>query len=96
MQSFVVTPNEVLGEYQRQTGGDWTVTYTPLEKLKEVESQLWAEGHPAATSVSLRRIWAEGGTLYEKNDNEILGLTKGSLESLETAVEKAIAGPASE
>lgn len=89
VQSFVVTPKEVLDEYQRQTGAEWAVSYTSLERLKEVESQLWADGVPAATGATLRRIWAEGGTLYERNDNELLGLA-GELESLETAVRRAI------
>ena len=92
MQSFVVAPKDVLDEYQRQTGAKWLVSYTPLEDLKALEARLWAEGHPAATSATLRRIWAEGGTLYEKNDNELLGLTEGRMESLETAVRRAITG----
>ncbi len=92
MQSFVVTPKEVLAEFEKQTKATWTVSYTPLEKLKGIESQLWAEGHRAATAATLRRIWAEGGTLYAKNDNEAIGLQPGDMESLETAVRRVIRG----
>ncbi len=92
VQSFVVTPKEVLAEYEKQTKAAWTVSYTPLEKLKEIESQLWAEGNRVATGATLRRIWAEGGTLYAKNDNEAIGLQPEDMESLETAVRRAIRG----
>jgi len=92
VQSFVVTPNEVLAEYEKQTGSKFKVTNTPLDEIREFEAQVWKEGHPAAVSVTLRRIWAEGGTLYEKNDNELLGLKSGDLESLAEGVKRALAG----
>ncbi len=89
VQSFVVTPHEVLAEYEKQTGSKWKVTYTPLEELKELEAKQWAEGQPWATGATLRRIWAEGGTLYAKNDNELIDFKP---ESLETAVKRIIEG----
>lgn len=49
------------------------------------------KGDPKATSVTLRRIWAEGGTLYAKNDNELLGLGKPEdRDSLELGVKRAL------
>lgn len=92
VQSFVVTPNEVLAEYEKQAGLKFNVIYTPLDEIREFETQVWNEGHPVAVSVTLRRIWAEGGTLYEKNDNERLGLKSDDLESLADGVKKALAG----
>lgn len=92
VQSFVVTPNEVLAEYERQTGSQWEVTKTPLDEIRKFEAKLWEEGNPRATLVTLRRIWAEGGTLYAQNDNSALGLTPDKLDSLEVAVQKALAG----
>ncbi len=90
VQSFVVTPNQVLAEFEKATGSKWTVSFTPLDRVREVEAQLWSEGHRASTMVTLRRIWAEGGTLYEKNDNEAIGLGPEDMDSLETAVRRAI------
>ncbi len=90
VQSFVVTPKQVLAEYEKQTGAKWAVSYLPLEKLRETEDRLWAEGSRAATSITLRRIWAEGGTLYDKNDNDLIGLAPEDMESLETAVRRAV------
>ncbi|OAA65836.1 NmrA-like protein [Niveomyces insectorum RCEF 264] len=90
VQSFVVTPNQVLAEYERQTNAKWTVTSTPLPLLKELEAKAWAAKSPKATSFTLRRIWAEGGTLYDKNDNEVIGIKPGDADSLETAVRRAL------
>ncbi len=92
MQSFVVTPNEVLAEYQRQTGTEWEVTKTPLDELRAFEAKSWDEGNPRATGATLRRIWAEGGTLYAQNDNDVLRAKLAALDSLEDAVKKALAG----
>ncbi|KAL2263898.1 hypothetical protein VTK26DRAFT_4458 [Humicola hyalothermophila] len=92
VQSFVVTPSEVLAEYERQTGAKWEVTKTPLDDIRTWEAKLWEEGSPVATLVTLRRIWAEGGTLYAQNDNEVVGVKPEDLDSLEAAVGKAIAG----
>ncbi|GAB1315287.1 Isoflavone reductase family protein [Madurella fahalii] len=92
VQSFVVTPNEVLAEYERQTGSRWEVTKTPLSEIAALEAKLWEEGNPRATLVTLRRIWAEGGTLYAQNDNVAIGMKPENLDSLEAAVKRALAG----
>ncbi|KAJ7482687.1 hypothetical protein FB451DRAFT_1235861 [Mycena latifolia] len=90
VQSFVVTPNEVLAEYEKQTGAKWKVTRTPLDAIKELEAKSWAEGNPKATGVTLRRIWGEGGTLYAKNDNEVVGLKEEDMEPLSLGVKRAL------
>ncbi|KAK4121173.1 hypothetical protein N657DRAFT_577997 [Parathielavia appendiculata] len=87
VQSFVVTPNEVLAEYERQTGSKWEVTKTPLDDIRAFEAKLWGERDPRATLVTLRRIWVEGGTLYAENDNAVLGVKPEDLDSLEAAAE---------
>lgn len=92
VQSFIVTPKQVLAEYEKQTGAKWTVASATLDEVKTLEAKLWAEGVPKATGVTLRRIWAEGGTLYQKNDNEVIGVKEGDTESLEVAVKRALAG----
>ncbi|KAK3365485.1 hypothetical protein B0T24DRAFT_710477 [Lasiosphaeria ovina] len=92
VQSFVVTPNEVVAEYEKQTGSKWNAIKTPLEDIRALEAKLWEEGNPRATGITLRRIWAEGGTLYVKNDNELLALRPEDLDSLEVGVKKALSG----
>lgn len=92
VQSFVVTPNEVVAEYEKQTGSQFKVIKTPLDEIKRLEAKAWEEGSGAATTFTLRRIWAEGGTLYEKNDNDVVGLKQEDLETLEDGVRKALAG----
>ena len=92
VQSFVVTPQEVLAEYEKQTSSQFTVTKISVDEIAALEAKLWQEGSPAAVSATLRRIWAEGGTLYEKNDNELLGMKPEDLDSLEVGVKKALAG----
>ncbi|KAL8281592.1 hypothetical protein RB600_005157 [Gaeumannomyces tritici] len=93
VQSFVVTPNQVLAEYEKQTGGSkWKVAKTPLDQYRQMEQKAWEEGDAKATMLTLRRIWAEGGTLYDKNDNELLEMGEGELDSLEVAVKRQLAG----
>lgn len=91
VNSFEATPNQVLAEYEKQTGSKWTVSYVPLSKIIEVENKLWEEQNPKATVMTLRRIWAEGGTLYEKTDNEALGVQKGDTESMEAILSRLLA-----
>ncbi|KAM0280821.1 hypothetical protein ACHAQH_003851 [Verticillium albo-atrum] len=89
VQSFVVTPKQILAEFEKQTGGEkWEVSYTPLQSLKEAEQKAWSETPNIATLYTLGRIWAEGGTLYEKTDNESIGLRDSDLESLEASVKR--------
>lgn len=75
VNSFTTTPAQILAEFERQTGGQpWSdVTYTSLQQLRELEAAAWEAGSPDATVLTLRRIWTEGGTLYEKRDNELIG-----------------------
>jgi hypothetical protein len=74
VNSFTSTPNEILAEFEKQTGAKWTVSYTSLDELKKFETKAWESGAPYATSATLRRIWTEGGTLYSKpRDNGLVG-----------------------
>lgn len=83
VNSFTSTPKEIAAEFERQTGGNkWEVEFTSLEKLKEIEAE-------KGGSVTLRRIWTEGGTLYEKRDNHLIGMEEG-VDSLESTVKQAI------
>ncbi|KAF2097712.1 putative isoflavone reductase family protein [Rhizodiscina lignyota] len=85
VNSFTTTPNEILAEFERQTGGQkWEVSYTPLDELKQIEQEAWEKGVPWATGYTLRRIWTEGGTLYEKRDNEAIDGT--DVDTLQVAV----------
>lgn len=90
VNSFTATPEEIVAEFERQSGGEkWSVEYTSLEKLREIEKNAYAEGDPKAGGLTLRRIWTEGGTLYERRDNGDIGMEDG-VESLEDAVRQAI------
>lgn len=53
-----------------------------LAQVREAEEQAWAANRPFATGITLRRIWAKGGTLYKKRDNDVIGEPK-----LQTLVE---------
>ena len=90
VQSFVVTPNQILAEFEKQTGAKWQTSYTPLNTLREAEKKAWDEGKSYAVIFTLRRIWSEGGTLYEKTDNESIGLRDSELETLEDAVKREL------
>lgn len=87
VNSFTTSEKEILEEFEKQTGEKWAVESTSFEKLRELEKEGWETGN--GTVFTLRRIWAEGGTLYEKRDN---GLVDGEgTESLQDAVKVAIA-----
>jgi hypothetical protein len=73
VNSFTTTPKEILAEFEKQTGNKWSVEYTSLDELKELEKQAWEQGQPFAGGLTLRRIWTEGGTLYGKRDNDLIG-----------------------
>ncbi|KAK1468459.1 NmrA-like family protein [Colletotrichum melonis] len=90
VQSFVATGKEIVAEYEKQTGEKWEIVYSSLETLKKAEEKAWAEGIPYATIFTLRRIWAKGGTLYDKTDNERIGLGPNDVESLEIAVKRSL------
>lgn len=90
VKSFVTTPDEILAEFQRQTltEGEWSVSYTPLDELRKAETEAWEIKKPTATVYTLRRIWTEGGTLYDKWDNDVI--EPGRLDTLEDAVKLSI------
>ncbi|KAE8155089.1 hypothetical protein BDV25DRAFT_37661 [Aspergillus avenaceus] len=75
VNSFTTTPAEIHAEFVRQTGGQpWNdVQYVSLPQLRERERVAWETDNPTATVFTLRRIWTEGGTLYENRDNEQIG-----------------------
>lgn len=91
VKSFVTTPKAVLAEFERRTGPGWTVSYTPLDDLRRLEERLVSENSPAATGVTLRRIWSQGGTLYDKWDNADIGLPE-ELVKMEDFVVRAVSG----
>lgn len=89
VNSLTTTPEEILAEFEKQTGGEkWEKTYTSLDRLRQLEKKAWSEGNPAATLFTLRRIWTEGGTLYDVRDNGRIGEPK--MESLEDLVRASV------
>lgn len=91
VNSFTITPKEALREFESQTGAKWDVSYVPLDDLKKAETEAWETGSPIATLFTLRRIWTEGGTLYDESDNGKIGFGGGDAETMEEQVRKAIA-----
>ncbi len=65
------------------------MSYTPLDTLKKLEKEAWDAGKPYAVVFTLRRIWAEGGTLYQKRDNGLIE-AEDVVETLAEAVTEAI------
>jgi nucleoside-diphosphate-sugar epimerase len=88
VNSFTTTSKQILAQFEKQTGAKWEVGYTPMEELKELEKGAWERGDAYATPLTLRRIWTEGGTLYEKRDNWKIG--EPEVESLEEQVREAV------
>lgn len=86
VNSFTATPEEILAEFEKQTGSKWEVNYTSLDQLKQIEKEGWETGTPYATSATLKRIWTEGGTLYEKRDNEKIGMKDEDMGTLAEVV----------
>lgn len=91
VNSFTTTPDEILAEFERQTGRNWEVAHASLERLKQLETEAWKKGNPLASIYTLRRIWTQGGTLYETRDNDAIGVAK--TDTLEMVVQEAIANP---
>jgi hypothetical protein len=90
VNSFTTSDGEILKEFENQTGGQpWKVSYTSLDTLKRLEEEAWNAEKPYATVFTLRRIWAEGGTLYEQRDNHLIDAEEG-METLAEAVAEAI------
>ncbi|KAL6697105.1 hypothetical protein J3F84DRAFT_368022 [Trichoderma pleuroticola] len=90
--SFTKSPNKILAEYEKQLGYKLDTKYIPLDDVKSLEKKYWDEGSPLAVVGTLRRIWATGGAVYDKLDNEALGLDEGQLQPLEEAVRNRIEG----
>lgn len=88
VNSFNVTPEEILAEFEKQTSSKWDVSYNPLDKLREMEKRSWETGFPYATAYTLRRIWTESGTLYEKRDNGLIG--EPEMETMADQVKQAV------
>jgi hypothetical protein len=88
VNSFTTTPKDILAEFERQTGATWQVSYTSLDELRALEKEAWVNGDPTAAGITLRRIWTEGGTLYEKRDNDLIGPVE--VQSLSDIVRKVI------
>lgn len=95
VNSFTTTEQEALAEFEKQTGGQkWRVEYISIEDLKKFEKEAWESGNPVATLFTLRRIWATGGTLYEKRDNYLID--GDDTDTLQDAVRSAIASQVGE
>ncbi|KAK8118235.1 metabolite transport protein [Apiospora kogelbergensis] len=92
VQSFVTTPKEILAEFESQTGAKFDVKYTAMDDLQAEEKQAWEKGDSLCALLTLRRIWAQGKTLYEKTDNEALGLSPQDMEPLSAVVGRHIRG----
>jgi len=88
LRSFTTTPNEILKEFERQTNSEWTVSNVHLDQFKQLEAEAWETGASMAPIYTVRRIWTEGGTLYDHYDNELIGATE--MDTLEDAVRMAI------
>lgn len=88
VNSFTTTTNQIVNEFEKQTGEKWSVSYISLDHFKHLERKAWDEGNPAATIYTLRRIWAQGGTLYEKTDNDLIAAPEP--DTLEKAVAQSI------
>lgn len=74
VRSFVASSDEIVAEYVKQTGKEWQVEYVSQNELREHEKKQWEAKNPSAALYALRRIWIEGGTLYDKWNNEEIGV----------------------
>jgi hypothetical protein len=90
VNSFTTTDHEILAEFEAQTGGTpWRTRYTSIDKLNDLEAAAWKASNPLATLFTLRRIWAEGGTLYRQRDNHNID-AEHVVDTLADAVAAAI------
>ena len=89
VNSFTATPKEIVAEFEKQSGDQkWDISYTSLDKLKELEQQAWERGDPKAGPMTLRRIWTEGKTPYGQRDNGVIDM-EDRTDSLQDAVQQA-------
>lgn len=89
VNSFTTTNNDLVAEFERQTGQKWDVQHTSLDELKALEKKAYEDKSPVAGVYTLRRIWTEGGTLYEKRDNFLIEAEE-QMDTVEDAVRGAI------
>jgi hypothetical protein len=90
VNSFTTTPLEIVAEFEKQTGGqNWEVKFVSFEEIRAGEKKAYTEGNPWAVGFTLRRIWGEGRTLYEKRDNWLIDAEEG-LDTLSDAVAVAV------
>jgi hypothetical protein len=95
VNSFTTTEQEALAEFEKQSGGQkWTAEYISIDALRKLEKEAWDSGSPIATLFTLRRIWATGGTLYEKRDNYLID--GDDTETLQDAVKSEVASQVGE
>ncbi|KAI9744065.1 MAG: hypothetical protein M1818_002217 [Claussenomyces sp. TS43310] len=90
LKSFTTTPQKIVEEFERQTDTTWDISYTSLPQLRNLDAQALDSGNPVSAIYTLRRIWAEGGTLYNAWDNAELGMEGDETDTLEDAVRLAI------
>ena len=90
VNSFTTTGKQALEAFEKAMGKKWDVSYTSLEELRTLEKKAWEEEWPVRTPLTLRRIWTEGGTLYEKRDNEKIDGGEEGLETLEDQVRMVV------
>lgn len=76
VQSFVASLDQIVAEFEKQTCQKWEIVYFSQEELREHERKQWESKNPNAPLYTLRRIWIEGGTLYDKLDNDDIGVTE--------------------
>jgi hypothetical protein len=43
VNSFTTTPAEIVAEFEKQTGEKWSVSYTLLEKVHELEKKAYTD-----------------------------------------------------
>jgi hypothetical protein len=76
VQSFVASLDEIVAEFEKQTCQKWEIDHFSQAELREHEKNQWESKNPNAPLYTLRRIWIEGGTLYNKTDNKDIGVTE--------------------
>ena len=89
VNSFTTTGHQIVAEFEKQTGGKWEVSYTSADKFEQMESDAWQKSDPRAAVMTLRRIWCiEGGSFYEKTDNDLIEAP--AMDTLQHQVELVI------
>ncbi|EJU04125.1 NADP-binding protein [Dacryopinax primogenitus] len=66
VSSFTAKPAELLKGFESVLGKKLNTIYTPLDELRKLEKEKWAEKDPYATVYTLNRIWYEGGSDFSR------------------------------